>query len=444
MNYPVLASAPMSIGRFRVEGTLGSGPSHVMYQAVDTRTGAQVALKCGLPGMAHRDLEPLLKREWGAAQRLTHPGIQRVLEMAQEDTVGTFLVLESLEGMSLASLIVRGIPAFQGLHLLVQLLHVLEAAERDGLLHGDLRPENLWIGPTGTLRVLGFGSADCWEEDARPGPLRDSAHLAPERLQGAPAAPSSELFTFALTAFQVLTGHLPYGRSGNGSSDMAAADGVLHFPVDMPKAMQSVFSKALDRLPENRYANLHGFISVLVAASPLDEDRLEALLAFIDGAAIPIDPIDSIDVTGLLCATSAAPHISVARNAEPAAVPVPAVSPVALPPESHPGEHSQIEGLLSGLAGVQEFAIYSQGDVLEATSHAYRTLASMIPSFYFQVADSLHSPENETQVRTITIKSQRQGTIVLFRSDPFSIVLLLKPGKTAKGILEEFQALRST
>ncbi len=457
MTNPGLASAPMSIGHFRVQGTLGFGTGHVLYQAVDNRTGARVALKCSLPGREHQDLEPSLKGEWEAAQRLTQPGIQRVLEMTQEDGVGTYLVLESLEGTSLASLIVQGVPTFHGLHLLVQLLHVLESAERDGLLHGDLRPENLWISPTGTLLVLGFGSTNGSEADTRPGPAADSAHTAPERLHGAPPSPSSELFALAVTAFQVLTGHLPFGKSAEGAKDPADLERALKFPVDMPMPMQRVFSKALDPQPENRYTSLHGFISVLIASSPLKEDRLEALLAFVDGASIPVD------FTGLLPPDAARKNDPLGpRDTQPlpiqipveerdhqssvirASTQVPRVLVDAASPDSHAEARTRIEGFVKGLPGVLEFAIYSQGETPEATSHTYGTLRGILPSFYLQMADSIHDPESLDSVRAITIKSQKRGSIILFRRGPFSIALLLKPGKNAKGILEELRTLQST
>ncbi len=446
MTYPALTSAPLTIGRFRVQGTLSCGTSHVLYQAIDTHSGAPVAVKCGLPGMEQRNIEPSLKGEWEAAKKLTHPGIQRILEMAHEDGIGTYLVLESLEGRSLASLIAHGIPTIQGLHLLVQLVHVLEASERDGLFHGDLRPENLWISPTGTLRVLGFGSAAWLEPSSSQGPADGSSHLDSDRLRGGPPSADSELIAFALTAYQVLAGQLPSARNP------AWVDGVLQFPADMPRAMQRVFSKALDRQPENHYTSLHGFISVLIAASPLDEEQLESLLAFMDGAPVPID------ATGLLHAGAVAPRKPLTpRDTQPIPLPVPLKDP---DPEvkdllAHENKasvniakaHTQIESILSGYPGIQEFAIYGQdgqGDVLETTSHPGGKAASLAPSFYFQLADAIPTPESKDMIRTITIKSQRQGSIVLFKHDPFSIAILLKPGKTSKGIVEELSALRST
>lgn len=443
MTHPDLAPAPVSIGRFRVQGTLGCGASHVLYQATDTRTGAQVALKCGLPGRAQPDLEPSLKREWGAAQRLSHPGIQRVLEMAEAEEVGTYLVLESLEGMSLAALLAQGIPTFQGLHLMVQLAHTLEAAEREGHLHGDLRPENLWLSSTGTLLVLGFGSAGWSGADPRPAPATGTAHWAPELHRGEAPSPGSEMFAFAVTAFQVLTGRLPYGKLRAGSPGRTESSAELQFPVDMPKSLQRVFSKALDPLPENRYASLHAFISVLIAASPLDEDRLESLLAFMDGAPVPINVADLLHASPVEPLPPPVP--------EPPPVPVPSVEAArtagaldAKEPQDPPNALKRLEGLLSDFPGVQEFAIYSPADALEAASQPCRNLLDLAPSFYFLAADAVPASEPEAPVRTITLKSQQRGSLVMLKLDDHSVALLLKPGKTPKGLLEELRTLRST
>lgn len=383
-----------------------------------------MAVKCGLPGEMPQNIEPMLKAEWEAAKKLTHPGVQQVFELAHEEGIGTYLVLESMEGSSLAALLARGIPTLQGLHLLVQLVHILEASERDGFLHGDLRPENLWVNPDGALRVLGFGCHN----------LQD----------GLPSI-DSELSAFAMTAYQVLTGQLPLENSTH-LQDPVSVDEFFHFPPGMPRAMQRVFSKALDRNPENHYATLHGFISVLIAASPLDEEQLESLLAFMDGAPIPIA------VAELFPARPIAPKQALSpRDTQPIPIPIPLTArdlgsinfaaDEVESRENHPAGCVHIERALSSEADIQEFAIYGHDDSLAATSHPGGSVSGLAPAFYFQLADANPDPAHQSQLRTVTLKSRQRGSIVLFQHGTCSIALLLKPGKNPRYVQQKLLTL---
>lgn len=273
---------PLCIGPYQVQAILHRGPDRVLYRAQDSARKARVILR--VPARAAKSAALLDQYQWlwETARRLDHPGLHRALELGRDEAAGPYLVLEDLEGTCLAPLILDGLPLFSALHLLVQLVHILEAGAQAGIFHGDLQPCNIWVSPQGKVHVQGFGATGALLAGTM-------AYAAPERLErGSPSARADQ-FSLAALAFHLLAGRPPFAGTISEDSLRAARNLDLKFPHEMPPQLQKVFLKAMDGSPEARYGSIRDFLAVGIAAAPLEEERQDDLLSFLDGKPLSLD-----------------------------------------------------------------------------------------------------------------------------------------------------------
>lgn len=430
-----MATPPLSIGRFQVTRVLGRSASHMVYLASDPKTWGQVALKTALPGSDGTALAESFQREWETTLRLRHPGVRRVLELEHDEAFGPYLVLEYQEGLPLGALLQDGLPPFTALHLLIQLMHVLESAAREGILHGDLKPDNLWVDPRGTLKLMDFGASRNLASRLGPGPAVGSpGYTAPELLRGELPSPKSELFSFAATAFQTLTGRLPFPGPKDGEAAAAGDWSDPVFPEDMPEVMQRVFAKALDRDPEQRFSNLHDFMGVLIAASPLEEDRLDALLAFLDGRPVPLEGVEA------LMARRHAPSPRATRPIQPTPAEDPAPPSAPPPPAPAPETLRRLLRQLEGLPGVAEVVVQQGATVVSASAHRH-VLGSFEPAPVLDLAAGLPDPGGNVPVRSVLFRSPKRVQVLSLRKGHLAIAFALRPGASPASVLEALAGL---
>jgi len=173
------------LGPYTVIGRLGAGGMGDVYRARDERLGRDVALKLLPPEFASSPLRlSLFRREALTLAALNHPGIA-VIHGIEEPEPGTvFLVLELVEGDSLAARVARGpLPVEEALRISLKVAEALEAAHERGVIHRDLKPANIMIGPKGVVKVLDFGLA------RRLGSLRAPSASSPETYPEPPEPP---------------------------------------------------------------------------------------------------------------------------------------------------------------------------------------------------------------------------------------------------------------
>jgi len=272
---------PLIIGRFQVQYLLGRTPSHLIYLARDPHQKRPVTLTTALEGADPRKTARQFQQEWDISRRLDHPGIQKVLDRGSHPQFGPFLIKEYLRGVNLAVLLEDRLPPQATLHLLVQLAHALQAAVDAGVVHGDIKPENVLVDFEGHLTLLDFHAGT--QESTAPGPLSGSpGYVAPELLKGEPPSPRSDLFSFAVTAFQMWTGSMPFGAGDAAAMLRATSEKEPSFPSDMSISMRMVFQSALEKNPNARTQDLRTLMTGLITSAnlppPLTEE-LQALLA---------------------------------------------------------------------------------------------------------------------------------------------------------------------
>lgn len=216
-----LPALPVSTGsllgsRYRLDDRVGAGGMGEVWRATDLVLDRLVAVKLLHPGYA-QDEDDLtrFRAEARHAGSLSHPGIAQVYDYGEADPpYPPYLVMELVDGPSLASLLDEG-PAdpARTMGLVAQAARALQAAHLAGLVHRDIKPDNLLLSRSGQLKITDFGIAHAAGAAplTRPGTLIGTpAYLAPERAAGEPATPAADLYALGIVAFECLTGEPPF------------------------------------------------------------------------------------------------------------------------------------------------------------------------------------------------------------------------------------------
>jgi len=273
---------PSTIGRYKVLGTLGSGAMGTVYLAEDPLLKRGLAIKVVREGTGNAGILQRFKQEAEISARLNHPNAITVFDVGEERDLGPFLVMEFVEGESLAALLKRGpLPPAEAVDLLLQAAGALDAVHGLGIVHRDIKPENFMVSKEGRLKLMDFGIArgDQGHFTTTAAFLGTPAYAAPEVLAGARASEVSDRWAFSLTAYEMLTGTLPFAGDSVGAVLYRIAHEAPVFSADLEPAVVAVFRRALGKDPEARYPDLRSFLAELLAALPLEEPVRQAFLA---------------------------------------------------------------------------------------------------------------------------------------------------------------------
>jgi tRNA A-37 threonylcarbamoyl transferase component Bud32 len=276
------------LGRFLIEDRIGSGGFGTVYRAWDERLQRPVAVK-----VIDRDQgAPRVTREAQAVARLTHRNIATLYELAT-DGERAFLVSELIEGETLRALGRGGdlsdrVVAQVGANSAAALTH----AHRAGVVHRDVKPENILVGSGGEAKLVDFGIARIAGErtlTATGAVVGTLAYMAPEQADGLRPGPSADVYSLALTLYECLCGEHPFVREGPAATARAIGEPIAPLAAirpDLPPALAETIDECLDPDPEAR-----------PLASEL-EAVLEAHAPELDGAPLPATTPFEGDVTG--------------------------------------------------------------------------------------------------------------------------------------------------
>jgi serine/threonine-protein kinase len=215
-------------GRYRMEAPLATGGMGEVWAARDLLLDRPVAVKVlGRAIAGDGRAAERLRREARAAGRLEHPNIARVLDLGEHEG-RPYLVMELLEGESLAARIDRGgpMPPAEAARVVAAVAEALEAAHQAGVVHRDVKPGNIFltnasVTAAGEVKVLDFGIASAAGDTAiTTGDLiGTAAYLAPERVLGHRATPAADIYALGVVLYELLAGHRPFA----GDSDVELA-----------------------------------------------------------------------------------------------------------------------------------------------------------------------------------------------------------------------------
>ncbi len=276
---------PATIGRYKVLGELGRGSMGVVYLAEDPALKREVAIKLVHgASIAQEDVLARFRREAEISARLNHPNVIMVFDVGEEKGYGPFMAMEYADGDPLSEVLARGPMEPEAAALiLIQAFHALQAAHTLGIIHRDFKPENLILTRTGRLKLMDFGIARHQNPALTgSGVLCTPSFAAPEILDQKPPSTTSDHWAFCVTAFQMVTGELPFKTGSISSLLYAIAHEPPSYPVGLLPAIRLVFERALEKDPAARYPDLRAFMFDLLAAMPLAPEVHARCLALID------------------------------------------------------------------------------------------------------------------------------------------------------------------
>jgi eukaryotic-like serine/threonine-protein kinase len=263
-------------GRYEVEDLVGTGGMSSVYRARDNVLERQVALKI-LHDHFSSDPEYVerFRREARAIARLNHPNIVTVIDRGELDR-HQFIVFEHVAGENLKDVVRRRgpLPVDEAVAFTTQVAQGLAFAHAHGVVHRDVKPQNILIDENGTAKVTDFGIAravDPGEGLTETGTvLGTSGYIAPEQASGRRVDARSDQYSLGVVLYELLTGELPY----SGDNVMAVAMKHLHEPVprvrdrrrDVPASVDAIVSRAMAKRPEDRFPSTDDMVAALEAA----------------------------------------------------------------------------------------------------------------------------------------------------------------------------------
>ncbi len=255
-------------GRFEIVRLIGRGAMGAVYLAEDTVIGRRVALKTvnfdSLQDQPVEEHRPRLGAEARAAGRLSHPNIVAVHDVIENGEGRSLsIAMEYVEGTNLAELLRRGPPPSleTALDLAAQVAEGLAYAHARGVVHRDVKPENLLLTAEGRVKIADFGIAHLIDsalvEDLRF--LGTPSYMAPERIRGEEVDQRSDLFSVGVVLYELLTRRLPFeGDTVAAVTRRIASEAFTPLERYLPAAPAAVLAivrKALDKDPDRRYGS---------------------------------------------------------------------------------------------------------------------------------------------------------------------------------------------
>ncbi|MBK9001608.1 MAG: protein kinase [Myxococcales bacterium] len=365
---------------YRFIASLGQGGMGTVLEAEHTGLAQRVVVKLLRAELAARaDLVDRLRIEAQALARLSHPNLVKVTDFGTNAAGRAYLVMERLEGRSLAEELSRRrpIPVGEALGLLTQALAGLHAAHQAGLVHRDVKPENLFLCHDGTLKVLDFGVAKVLDEAALSGLVRPrfSTHeggmvgtphfAAPEQLEGGLVSPATDVYAAGLVLYELITGVHPFAKHKN-------ADAIHHAqlvemppppsrlaPQSVPQQLDRAILRAIAKRPADRFQSAQELALALAGAGSADSRSAPTLASAAEPAPPTLaSPVASESVPTLISApaSDAAPTVALGPvptlSAAPTPSTVPTVSAAPLPravPSEGLGVLCLVAGVVTGL-----------------------------------------------------------------------------------------------
>lgn len=276
-----MAGIPQKIGRYKIERLLGQGAMGSVYLGRDPELDRAVAVKTVRNlDLEEKRLETFLERfrnEARAAGRLSHPAIVAVFDVGEDEGIGPYIVFEYIAGSSLKQ-ILRGRGALEpdaAVRLGRQIAAALDTAHRAGVIHRDVKPDNILVSASGDAKLADFGIARVPDAAlTKEGQfLGTPCYAAPETLTSGKYGPHTDLFSFAAVLYEAISGV----RAFLGDDAISVAHSVVHDEPEppsvvagpdaqIPKEVDEVITRGLRKDPDQRYATAMELVDALAAA----------------------------------------------------------------------------------------------------------------------------------------------------------------------------------
>ena len=284
-----MLAAGEKFGHYKIHSAIGSGGMGEIYRARDTRLRRDVAIKV-LPARLTRDAAALERfmREAHAASALNHPNILTIYDIGEYNDI-KFIAAEFVDGKTLRERINNApLDRAEALDIAVQVSSALVAAHEAGIIHRDIKSENIMIRADGYVKVLDFGIAKLSEPSAisggvsgvksdaptliqastTPGMILGTAfYMSPEQARGWTVDARSDIFSLGVVIYEMIAGHLPF--AGATMSDVIASvlisepRPLSESAKNVPSELEWIVAKALNKDREERYQTMKGLLGDL-------------------------------------------------------------------------------------------------------------------------------------------------------------------------------------
>jgi len=267
----VFAGGRLVADRYQLHVRIDGGGTAEVWRARDIRLGRDVAVKI-LGAEADLAFRERFTDEAKRAAAVAHPNIVTVYDEGQDGS-DAFIVMEYVPGKTLRDIIAaRGaLPPTEAADLVSQVAAALDATHRAGMVHCDVKPANVIVTADGVAKLTDFGIARAARGAAERELVGTARYVAPERIEGKPPTPRSDVYSLALVAFELLAGRPAY--AGVETEDLLRdrlsgdAPSLAAVRADLPPRIAPVIAEGLARDPLDRYPSAGAFAAALVDAS---------------------------------------------------------------------------------------------------------------------------------------------------------------------------------
>jgi len=260
-------------GRYELEATQGSGGMSVIYRALDRSLGRHVAVKILRPSLTQDpSFVAKFQNEARSIANLQHPNIVTVHDVGNDGPT-YYIVMELVEGLDLKKIITSSgaLPLERAVDLGIQICDGLGYAHRSGIVHADVKPQNVLITKTDIVKVTDFGIAQALTDtqpQQRAEVVWGSPHyFAPEQARGDQPSPSSDVYSIGIVLFEMVTGELPYMANSQQALAMSHIRDRIPLATErnpnVPEALAKIIHRVMSKEPQRRFQSADQLGAVL-------------------------------------------------------------------------------------------------------------------------------------------------------------------------------------
>ncbi len=266
------ATTPEHIGGYRIAQELGRGGSSIVFRAF--RESGEEPANVAIKVLRFADWDEARMRQFSTERRilaqLNHPNIARMFSWGNTPSGLPYLVMEFVEGKTLTKFCTeRSISLSERLSLFKQVLQAVAFAHERSIIHRDLKPANILVTSDQRIKLLDFGISKLFESDPDATATIDQkftpSYASPEQIQGVATGPASDIYSLGVILYELATGRLPYQLRTRNPNELSLAV-LKQRPIapsrvcpELPRELDSVLLKALEKAPANRYSSAQDF-----------------------------------------------------------------------------------------------------------------------------------------------------------------------------------------
>ncbi|HEV8537929.1 MAG TPA: protein kinase, partial [Bacteroidota bacterium] len=400
-----------TISHYKILEKLGEGGMGVVYKARDTKLEREVALKFLPHHLTANEAEKArFLQEARAAAQINHPNVCSIIDI-QESHGEQFIVMEFVDGQTLRAKIQHGrLSVPDAVTYAIQIGEALQEAHTKGIVHRDIKCENIMVNARNQIKVMDFGlaklkgSLKLTRTSSTVGTL---AYMAPEQIQGGEVDHRSDIFSFGVVLFEILTGHMPF-RGEHEASMMYSIineepEPATKFVPELTPEFLHLFNRSLEKDPADRYQSMHDLL--------IDLRRLKRESTKVSRASLASMPVPDV-----------APYQAVNQSGSPASL------PGAPPPGSSRVKLLLIIGAVIAVLAVAAVSYFHVAESPNAPSGSGRKMMAVLPFENMGASDQEYFADGITEEITSRL-SGLSGLAVIARTSAMQYKKTTKPLK---------------